>query len=172
VVFEGSVSLDKSSHVAQLIPPEVTEVVSSILIKGDLHVAGTLSNYVHPNGRRDMGLNLVVLGNLHASSLISTNAAVFVAKDCIFDEAMYVYYDNGTTELRVDGTLRGKGLLVNDEHSCRIEQFDCTHDIDLYNVAFEEVERVILEDYVSDEASKIEHHAVIAALEAGKPIFV
>ncbi len=171
LVFPEAVSRGGSLQVSQLIPDSVDEVCC-VIVQGDLRVQGTLSNYAHQNGSRQHGTNLVVLGNLEAQSLISTNATVFVTGDLNLSQAAYLYYDNGRSELRVDGMLRAKGLIVNDEHRTRIENLAVEHDLDLYNSSFEEIAAAIRPEYLGDEDERVNHQVLVAGLERGDEIFV
>jgi hypothetical protein len=171
LVFPEAVSRGGDLQVSQLIPVGVDEVCC-VIVQGDLRIQGTISNYIHQNGSRQHGTNLVVLGNLEARSLISTNATVFVTQNLNLSQAAYLYYDNGTSELRVDGTLRAEGLIVNDEHRTRIENLEVEHDLDLYNSSFEEVEAAIRPEYLGDEDERVNHAALVAGLERGDGIFV
>lgn len=171
LLYNTSVSRVGNLQVSQLIPDN-SEETCCIIIQGDLQVLGTLSNYLHQNGSYQHGVNLVVLGNLEARSLISTNATVFVTNNVILKEVAYLYYDNGTSELRVDETLSAKALIVNDEHRTRIEILNIEHDLDLYHLSLQELAEAIRPEYLGDEDDKVDHAELIGALEAGNSVLV
>jgi hypothetical protein len=177
LVFSEQLFWDETIQAARMIPPG-TEEVCGIIFQENVKIIGTLSNYIHQDESLTygIGMNLFFLKNLTAYGLVTTNATVFVAKDLNLEEAAYIFYDNGTSELRVDGTFRAKGLVTDHEHRCRIEEFNAKYDLDSYVDTWEEIEAAIRSDYLetektSDDIIEFNHDALVKALEVGKPIF-
>jgi hypothetical protein len=169
--YTENVQLQHNAQVSHLIPIG-TEPIFCIVVEGDLAVQGTLLNTVDGVGAKERGVNLLVLGSLTAQNLISTNATIFVQHDLNLEGAAYLYYDNGTSELRVDGTFNAQGLIVNDEHRTRFEHFNAMHDLDLYNADFEEIAVVLRADLLLNDEEEINHDALVQALENGESVFL
>jgi hypothetical protein len=73
--------------------------------------------------------------------------------------------------LKVDGILRAKALLINDEHHWDIDECEIQHDFDLYHCDYDEICEVFIDAVIGAEDTKIEHYQLIAALENGVDIF-
>ncbi len=175
LVFPEVVNWDTSIEIVQLIPTG-TEEISGMIFCEDVKISGTLSNTIHPDPKFGGGMNVFFLKNLAARSLITTNATVFVAQSLNLEEVAYLFYDNGTSELCVNGTLRAKGLIVNDEHRCQIEEFDLIYDLDAYNDCASAMEAALRPEYLDpkhpDEDYRIiNHEALEKAIELGHHIF-
>jgi hypothetical protein len=119
---------------------------------------------------RDCGVELLVTGSMNAHNLISTNATVYVHQD-LTAQVIYLFYDNGSSLLQVDGILRAKALLINDEHNWNIDECYIQHDFDLYHCDYAEICEVFIDALIGDDDTKLEHGLLISALENGVNIF-
>lgn len=170
LVYRGDIDRQGNLHVADLNPENLANV-SGLIIDGNLSVTGTLSNYLHRvKARQDCGLELLVTGLMTVGNLISTNATVYVHRD-LTAETIYLFYDNGTSVLRVDGILRAKALLVNDEHRWYIDECEIVYDFDLYDCEYEEVCKIFVDRVIGEEDTKLDHDILIQMLESGQNIF-
>jgi hypothetical protein len=158
LIYRGDLHYRENLSVADLNPENIP-------------VKGTLSNYTDRiKNRTDCGLELLVTGSMTVRNLISTNATVFIHQD-LNAEVIYLFYDNGTSVLRVDRMLRAKALLINDEHRWEIDECEIEHDFDLYECDYAEICEVFVDEVIGEEDTKIEHDRLIAALESGRNIF-
>jgi hypothetical protein len=170
LVYRGDFNHQGNLSVADL-NPKNSPSIDGIIIDGNLAVTGTLSNYIHRvKLREDCGLELLVTGSMTVHNLISTNATIYVHRD-LKSEVVYLFYDNGTSMLRVDGTLWAKALLINDEHGWYIDECEIEHDIDLYECDYAEIREIFIDEVIGEEDTKIEHDCLIAALESDRNIF-
>jgi hypothetical protein len=170
LVYRGDLSHQGNLSIAQL-NPENLPSVDGIIIDGNLSATGNISNYIHVvKNRQDCGLELLVTGSITAQNLISTNATVYVHQD-LTAQVIYLFYDNGSSLLQVDGILRAKALLINDEHRWNLDECYIQHDFDLYDCDYAEICEVFIDAVIGDEDTKIEHDQLIAALENGVDIF-
>ena len=103
-------------------------------------------------------------------NLISTNATISVRHN-LNAETIYIYFDNGRSVLRVDGTMQAKALLINDEHRWEIDKCEVEYDFDLYECDYAEIYSILSDEVLGNEDTKIEHDCLIAALESGQNIF-
>jgi hypothetical protein len=171
IFYSEDMSIQDSSHLVDFIPKDIGVQICAVVFEKDLDVSGTLSNYRDSIGKTDRGINLIVLGNAKMSNFISTNCSAFFHKNFEVENAAYLYYDNGTSQLRVDGDFSSKGLLLNDEHRYQINNVVSGFELDLYHTDFDEIEEIIQPDFLDSSDQTIDHKLVIAALEASKNIF-
>jgi hypothetical protein len=171
LVYAEDLLLQNNAQVSYLIPAG-SEPVFCIVVEGNLEVQGTLLNSENQAEAKERGVNLLILGSLKAKNLISTNATIFIEHDVNLEGVAYLYYDNGTSELRVDGTLNAKGLIVNDEHRTRIENFNAMHDLNLYETDFEDIAAVLRADLLLEREEQLDHEALVQALKNDEAIFV
>jgi hypothetical protein len=170
LIYRGDVSYQGNLSISQLNPENLSSV-DGIIIDGDLSATGTVSNYINQiKDRKDYGIELLITGSMRARSLISTNATVYVHQD-LTAEVIYLFYGNGSSVFKVNGTLRAKALLINDEHSCDIDKCEIQHDFDLYECGYTEICEVFVDEVIGFDDTKIEHDHLIAALEDGRNIF-
>jgi hypothetical protein len=173
LIYRGDVHHQGNLCVADLNPDRLPNI-DGIVIHGDLAVTGTVSNYLHPlKNRQDCGIELLVTGSMTVGNLISTNATVHIHQDLIA-ETIYLFYDNGTSALRIDGLLTAKALLVNDEHRLDILNIDgceIEHDFDLYECDYGEICEILVDGAIGKEDTKIDHDNLIVMLESGQNIF-
>jgi hypothetical protein len=173
LIYGGDVHHQGNLCVANLNPDRLPNI-DGIVIHGDLVVTGTISNYLHPlKNRQDYGIELLVTGSINVLNLISTNATVHVHQD-LTAETIYLFYDNGSSTLRIDGLLKAKALLVNDEHRLDIfnpDRCEIEHDYDLYECDYDEICEVFINEVIGEEDTKLDHDRLIQMLESGQNIF-
>jgi hypothetical protein len=171
IFYSEDVTIPSFTHLADFIPNDTGFEISAVVFEKNLNVSGTLSNYRNLFDQAEKGIDLIVLGNAKMDNFISTNCSAFFHQNLDVESAVYIYYDNGTTQLRVDGDFSSKGLLVNDEHRYQIDNVVSGFEIDLYHIDFDEIENIIKPEYLDLGFTAIDHKLVIAALEQGKDIF-
>jgi hypothetical protein len=170
LVYRGDYNCQGNLHVADLNPENLANV-AGIIIDGNFTVTGTLSNYIdRVKDRRDFGLELLVTGAMTVGNLISTNATVAVHRD-LTAETIYLFYDNGTSALKVEGVLQAKALIVNDEHRCEFDESQLAYDLDLYECEYEQVCEIFVDRVIGGEDDKLDHALLIRMLESGENIF-
>jgi hypothetical protein len=173
LIYRGDVSQQGNICVADLNPDRLPNI-DGIVIHGDLAVTGTVSNYLHPlKNRQDCGIELLITGSMTVRNLISTNATIQVHHN-LTAETIYLFYDNGTSSLRINGLLTAKALLVNDEH--RLEtlnpnESEIEYDFDLYECDYGEICEIFIDEVIGAEDTKLEHDRLIQILESGQNIF-
>jgi hypothetical protein len=171
LVFRGDVHQTGPCHVHELLVSG-SGSMNIVVIAGNLTVNGCLSNYarVESDGAQSGGVNLLVTGDADVESYISTQATTQVRGDLTARHAIYVFFDDGRSQLRVDGQATSQVVLIDDEH--RVELGDSEEDFyfDLYNEDFDEVAEALVDEVLSDTTSIVEHDLVIQHLESGTPI--
>ncbi len=170
LVYHGDFDCPGNLHVTDLNPDNILHV-AGIIIDGNLSLTGTLSNYIdRVKATQDCGLELLVTGSMIVGNLISTNATVYVHQD-LTAETIYLFYDNGTSALKVDGLLQAKALLVNDGHRCEIDNYQIAYDLDLYECEYAQVCEIFGNRAIGARDTKLDHDSLIQMLESGQNIF-
>jgi hypothetical protein len=170
LVYRGDLNRPGNLTITDLNPDNLPNI-DGIIIDGNLSVTGTISNYIHQvKNLKDCGLELLVTGSMYVRNLISTNATISVRHN-LNAETIYLFFDNGRSVLRVDGTMQAKALLINDEHRWEIDKCEVEYDFDLYECDYAEIRSIFSDEVLGQEDTKIEHDCLIAALESGRNIF-
>jgi hypothetical protein len=170
LVYRGDYHHSGNLSIADLNPENLVNV-DGIIIDGNLSVTGTISNYIHRvKARKDCGLELLVTGSMTLHNLISTNATISVCQN-LTAETIYLFYDNGTSALKVDRLLQAKALLINDEHRCDLNECEIEYEFDLYECDYAEICQIFSDRVIGEEDTKLDHDRLIQMLESGQNIF-
>ncbi|MGL5861734.1 MAG: hypothetical protein ACRCY9_10825 [Phycicoccus sp.] len=164
LVVDGDVVVDGDLRGTDLVAS--VPGTSVVVVAGSLTVRGCLSNW---RGGDRRNINLLVLGDVHARSFISTQATTFVRGDLRVEDVIYLFYDDGTSVLDVAGSTTTRVFVVNDEHRERTTSVE-EHYLDLYHCDPEEVDAALVDEVLGPPDSKVDHDTLVRLLEAGVDI--
>jgi hypothetical protein len=178
VVFTESIIFENNLHLLDLIlQTNSSELINGVIVDGDLIVKGCLSNYKSMQQDSDLicngrGVHLLVTGDMRIDNLISTQSTITVLGDFTAQQAVYLFYGDGSSIFGIGGQARIPVMLVNDEHEVWLED-DATNigmDFDLYEADYGEVCEALVDEVLGTDDTKIEHYPLIEHLEANKNI--